>query len=165
MDSPSSLWEGVNKFHYPPRCPRARLATAGSKAYVDRSASLSTHQMEYSPPLLRDHPGQRWGEVKGRRFFCRLLTFPHRTAGNCMHLTPFRFRSYQTLHLYYTSGSPIPQGCLALHHLRPARRVLDKDLEKTALNFPLALVLRLGGQDGGQVFQRDKVKSSFANMS
>ena len=42
-DSPSSLWEGVNKFHYPPRCPRARLATAGSKAYVDRSASLSTH--------------------------------------------------------------------------------------------------------------------------
>ena len=42
-DSPSSLWEGVNKFHYPPRCPRARLATAGSKACVDRSASLSTH--------------------------------------------------------------------------------------------------------------------------
>ena len=38
-DSPSSLWEGVNKFHYPPRCPRARLATAGSKACVDRSVS------------------------------------------------------------------------------------------------------------------------------
>ena len=38
-DSPSSLWEGVSKFHYPPRCPRARLATAGSKACVDRSVS------------------------------------------------------------------------------------------------------------------------------
>ena len=31
-DSPSSLWEGVSKFHYPPRCPRARFASAGSKA-------------------------------------------------------------------------------------------------------------------------------------
>lgn len=40
-DSPSSLWEGVSKFHYPPRCPRAQLAGAGSKACVDRSASLS----------------------------------------------------------------------------------------------------------------------------
>ena len=31
-DSPSSLWEGVSKFHYPPRCPRARFASTGSKA-------------------------------------------------------------------------------------------------------------------------------------
>ena len=31
-DSPSSLWEGVSKFHYPPRCPRARFANTGSKA-------------------------------------------------------------------------------------------------------------------------------------
>ena len=30
--SPSSLWEGVSKFHYPPRCPRARFASTGSKA-------------------------------------------------------------------------------------------------------------------------------------
>ena len=37
-------------------------------------------------PSASGHPDQRWGEVKGRRFFCRLLTFPHRTAGNCMHL-------------------------------------------------------------------------------
>jgi len=37
-------------------------------------------------PSASGHPGQRWGEVKGRRFFCRPLTFPHRTAGNCMHL-------------------------------------------------------------------------------
>ena len=29
---PSSLWEGVSKFHYPPRCPRARFASTGSKA-------------------------------------------------------------------------------------------------------------------------------------
>ena len=43
-------------------------------------------EMEYSPPSASGHPDQRWGEVKGRRFFCRLLTFPHRTAGNCMHL-------------------------------------------------------------------------------
>ena len=35
--SPASLWEGVSKFHYPPRCPRARPATAGSKVRVDRS--------------------------------------------------------------------------------------------------------------------------------
>ncbi len=35
--SPASPWEGVSKFHYPPRCPRARPATAGSKACVDRS--------------------------------------------------------------------------------------------------------------------------------
>ena len=41
QDSPSSLWEGVSKFHYPPRCPRARSARAGSKVGVDRSASLS----------------------------------------------------------------------------------------------------------------------------
>lgn len=41
-------------------------------------------EMEYSLPSASGHPGQRWGEVKGRRFFCRLLTFPHRTAGNCM---------------------------------------------------------------------------------
>ena len=31
-NSPSSLWEGVSKFHYPPRCPRARFASTGSKA-------------------------------------------------------------------------------------------------------------------------------------
>ena len=31
-DSPSSLWEGVSKFHYPPRCPRVRFANTGSKA-------------------------------------------------------------------------------------------------------------------------------------
>ena len=31
-DSPSSLWEGVSKFHYPPRCPRARFASTGTKA-------------------------------------------------------------------------------------------------------------------------------------
>ena len=43
QDSPSSLWEGVSKFHYPPRCPRARLATAGSKACVDRSVSSYFH--------------------------------------------------------------------------------------------------------------------------
>ena len=30
--SPSSLREGVSKFHYPPRCPRARFANTGSKA-------------------------------------------------------------------------------------------------------------------------------------
>lgn len=35
--SPASPWEGVSKFHYPPRCPRARPATAGSKVRVDRS--------------------------------------------------------------------------------------------------------------------------------
>ena len=44
----------------------------------------------------------------------------------------------------------------ASHYTTCARRVLDKDLEKTALNFPLALVLRLGGQDRGQVFQCDR---------
>ena len=31
-NSPSSLWEGVSKFHYPPRCLRARFASTGSKA-------------------------------------------------------------------------------------------------------------------------------------
>ena len=35
--SPASPWEGVSKFHYPPRCRRARPATAGSKVRVDRS--------------------------------------------------------------------------------------------------------------------------------
>ena len=34
--SPASPWEGVSKFHYPPRCRRARPATAGSKVRVDR---------------------------------------------------------------------------------------------------------------------------------
>ena len=43
-------------------------------------------EIAVSPPSASGHPDQRWGEVKGRRFFCRLLTFPHRTAGNCMHL-------------------------------------------------------------------------------
>lgn len=41
--------------------------------------------------------------------------------------------------------SPVSQGCPALVHLRPARRVLDEYLIKTALDFPLALVPRLGG--------------------
>ena len=36
--SPASLWEGVSKFHYPPRCRRARLARARSKVRADRSA-------------------------------------------------------------------------------------------------------------------------------
>ena len=36
--SPASLWEGVSKFHYPPRCRRARLARSGSKVRADRSA-------------------------------------------------------------------------------------------------------------------------------
>ena len=31
-NSPSSLWEGVSKFHYPPRCPRAQIASTGLKA-------------------------------------------------------------------------------------------------------------------------------------
>ena len=35
--SPASPWEGVSKFHYPPRCRRARPAKAGSKVRVDRS--------------------------------------------------------------------------------------------------------------------------------
>ena len=35
--SPASPWEGVSKFHCPPRCRRARLAGAGSKACVNRS--------------------------------------------------------------------------------------------------------------------------------
>ena len=35
--SPASPWEGVSKFHYPPRCPRAQPAIAGSKVRVDRS--------------------------------------------------------------------------------------------------------------------------------
>lgn len=37
QSSPASPWEGVSKFHYPPRCPRAQPATAGSKVRVDRS--------------------------------------------------------------------------------------------------------------------------------
>ena len=37
QSSPASLWEGVSKFHNPPRCRRARPATAGSKVRVDRS--------------------------------------------------------------------------------------------------------------------------------
>ena len=37
QSSPASPWEGVSKFHYPPRCRRARPATAGSKVRVDRS--------------------------------------------------------------------------------------------------------------------------------
>ena len=37
QSSPASPWEGVSKFHNPPRCRRARPATAGSKVRVDRS--------------------------------------------------------------------------------------------------------------------------------
>ena len=37
QSSPASLWEGVSKFHNPPRCRRARPAKAGSKVRVDRS--------------------------------------------------------------------------------------------------------------------------------
>lgn len=45
-DSPSSLWEGVSKFHYPPRCPRARFASTGSKA------ALIARPAYPSPPEL-----------------------------------------------------------------------------------------------------------------
>ena len=48
QDSPSSLWEGVSKSHYLPRCPRAWLATAGSKACVDRSVSSYFTSLELS---------------------------------------------------------------------------------------------------------------------
>ena len=53
QDSPSSLWEGVSKSHYPPRCPRARLATAGSKACVDRS--VSSHFTSSERSILAAH--------------------------------------------------------------------------------------------------------------
>ena len=45
-DSPSSLWEGVSKFHYPPRCPRARFASTGSKAALNARPACP------SPPEL-----------------------------------------------------------------------------------------------------------------
>ena len=45
-DSPSSLWEGVSKFHYPPRCPRTRFASTGSKA------ALIARPAYPSPPEL-----------------------------------------------------------------------------------------------------------------
>ena len=44
--SPASPWEGVSKFHYPPRCRRARPATAGSKVRVDRSVRSAFTSLE-----------------------------------------------------------------------------------------------------------------------
>ena len=44
--SPASPWEGVSKFHYPPRCRRARPATAGSKVRVDRSVCSTFTSLE-----------------------------------------------------------------------------------------------------------------------
>ncbi len=44
--SPASPWEGVSKFHYPPRCRRARPATAGSKVRVDRSVRSTFTSLE-----------------------------------------------------------------------------------------------------------------------
>ena len=44
--SPASPWEGVSKFHYPPRCRRARPAKAGSKVRVDRSVRSTFTSLE-----------------------------------------------------------------------------------------------------------------------
>ena len=44
--SPASPWEGVSKFHYPPRCRRARPAKAGSKVRVDRSVRSAFTSLE-----------------------------------------------------------------------------------------------------------------------
>ena len=43
FDIHGMLTNSDRKVAYPKDIARARLATAGSKAYVDRSASLSTH--------------------------------------------------------------------------------------------------------------------------
>ena len=42
--SPSSLWEGVSKFHYPPRCHRARFAESGLR--LRRSLSRFQYQSQ-----------------------------------------------------------------------------------------------------------------------
>ena len=42
--SPSSLWEGVSKFHYPPRCHCARFAESGLR--LRRSLSRFQYQSQ-----------------------------------------------------------------------------------------------------------------------
>lgn len=45
-DSPSSLWEGVSKFHYPPRCHRARFAESGLRLRRSLGWLFRNHLLE-----------------------------------------------------------------------------------------------------------------------
>ena len=44
--SPSSLWEGVSKFHYPPRCHRARFAESGLRLRRSLGWLFRNHLLE-----------------------------------------------------------------------------------------------------------------------
>ena len=44
--SPSSLWEGVSKFHYPPRCHRARFAESGLRLRRSLGRLFRNHLLE-----------------------------------------------------------------------------------------------------------------------
>ena len=45
-DSPSSLWGGVSKFHYPPRCRRARFAKPGLRLRRSLGWLFRNHLLE-----------------------------------------------------------------------------------------------------------------------
>ena len=80
--SPASPWEGVSKFHYPPRCRRARPATAGSKVRVDRSVrSLFTSS---------ELPSWRRAFCRYSRGFCAWNTVYSVVGGRACPSSPIR---------------------------------------------------------------------------
>ena len=76
-NSPSSLWEGVSKFHYPPRCPRARFANTGSKA------ALIARPACPSPPELAVVAAHLTSLGKGNIHPYLWIINPHCTQSPC----------------------------------------------------------------------------------
>lgn len=91
-DSPSSLWEGVSKFHYPPRCPRARFANTGSKAaLIARPACPSPPELAVvAAHLMSLSRGFRIGNTVYSVFKARKktpLTYQEVSGANVLPLT------------------------------------------------------------------------------
>ena len=64
-NSPSSLWEGVSKFHYPPRCHRARFAESGLRLRRSLGWLFRNHLLEANVVAAHLMPLSRGERLRG----------------------------------------------------------------------------------------------------
>ena len=86
--SPSSLWEGVSKFHYPPRCHRARFAESGLRLRRSLGRLFRNHLLEatsWRRTLCRYHAG-----FVPASWSIQFSTFNERLRGEC----PFTYHLF-----------------------------------------------------------------------
>ena len=92
-DSPSSLWEGVSKFHYPPRCHRARFAESGLRLRRSLGWLFRNHLLEaivVAAHLMSLSRGFRIGNTVYSVFKARKktpLTYQEVSGANVLPLT------------------------------------------------------------------------------